>query len=52
MRLRMPKFALACALISGAVGLSLLLAWRLGWSWLIQVLPMCPGPPCRCASAA
>jgi diguanylate cyclase (GGDEF)-like protein len=42
MRSRIPRFAISSALLAATVGLALLLAWKLGWSWLIQVLPSQP----------
>ncbi len=55
-RVVLPRFALACALFAAAAGCALLGAWRLGWNWLIQVVPSQPAEVpltalCLCVSA-
>lgn len=57
LRVVLPRFALACALFAAGAGVALLLAWRNGWAWLIQVLPHQPAEVpltavCLCVSAA
>jgi diguanylate cyclase (GGDEF)-like protein len=42
LRLPVPRFALTCALFAAGAGLLLLLAWRYGWSGLVQVMPSQP----------
>lgn len=42
MQSRLPRFAALCALFAFGAGVLLLLAWRYGWSWMIQVVPHQP----------
>lgn len=40
--MRLPRFAFTCALFALGAGVALLLAWKFGWTWLIQVVPHQP----------
>ena len=40
--MRLPRFAFTCALFALSAGVALLLAWKFGWTWLIQVVPHQP----------
>ena len=40
--MRLPRFASTCALFAFGAGMALLLAWKYGWTWLIQVVPRQP----------